>query len=208
MDMLSRRTGGDYREAEGEASAPASISDLIERLTGLARRQYHVLLIGPAAAIAIGLLYLLITPAQYTATATLLIDSSTLRVLQNQLQPQGDIPLDTLQVGSQVEILASRKIALAVIKRPQAGRRSRIHRNRPGYLEPVFAREPQCRLEGGQGAKGARRFSEPPHHHAGRNDLCPEHLVHIAQSRRSPPRSPMRSPKPISTINSEPSTRR
>ena len=61
------------------------------------------------------LLYLLVTPAKYTATATLLIDSSTLRVLQNQLQPQGDIPLDTLQVGSQVEVLASRKIGLAVI---------------------------------------------------------------------------------------------
>ena len=116
MDMLSRRAVGDYTDAAAEASAPASISDLIERLTGLARRQYHVFLIGPAIAIAIGLLYLLITPAHYTATATLLIDSSTLRVLQSQLQPQGDIPLDTLQVGSQVEILGSRKIALAVIK--------------------------------------------------------------------------------------------
>jgi polysaccharide biosynthesis transport protein len=58
----------------------------------------------------------MVTPAQYTATATMLIDSSTLRVLQNQLQPQGDIPLDALQVGSQVEVLASRKIALAVVE--------------------------------------------------------------------------------------------
>jgi polysaccharide biosynthesis transport protein len=114
MDMLSRRTGGDYSDA-GEASAPTSVSDLIERLSGLARRQYRVFLIGPAAAIALGLAYLLITPAEYTATSTLLIDSSTLRVLQNQLQPQGDIPLDSLQVGSQVEVLASKKIALAVI---------------------------------------------------------------------------------------------
>ncbi len=116
MDMLSRRTGADYGFAEAEASATASIPDLIERLTGFARRQYQVLLLGPAVAIAFALLYLLVTPAQYTATATLLIDSGTLRVLQNQLQPQGDIPLDTLQVGSQVEILASRKIALAVVK--------------------------------------------------------------------------------------------
>jgi succinoglycan biosynthesis transport protein ExoP len=70
----------------------------------------------PALALAIGLVYLLVTPSQYTATATLLIDSTTLRVLQNQLQPQGDIPLDALQVGSQVEILASRKVGLAVVK--------------------------------------------------------------------------------------------
>jgi succinoglycan biosynthesis transport protein ExoP len=114
MDMLSRRPAIDYHDTGEEA--PASVSALIEQLTGLVRRQYQVLLGVPAVAIVIGLLYLLITPPQYTATATLLIDSSTLRVLQNQLQPQGDIPLDTLQVGSQVEILASRKIALAVVK--------------------------------------------------------------------------------------------
>jgi succinoglycan biosynthesis transport protein ExoP len=115
MDMLAHRPGGDYGDAGAEANAPTSIGDLIERLAGLARRQYRVFLIGPAAAIALGLLYLLVTPAKYTATATLLIDSSTLRVLQNQLQPQGDIPLDSLQVGSQVEVLASRNLGLAVI---------------------------------------------------------------------------------------------
>jgi succinoglycan biosynthesis transport protein ExoP len=115
MDMLSRRTGLDYDAGE-EASAPASMSALIDQLTGLVRRQYQVFLIGPAVVVALGVAYLLVAPAQYTATATLLIDSSTLRVLQNQLQPQGDIPLDTLQVGSQVEILASRKIGLAVIR--------------------------------------------------------------------------------------------
>jgi succinoglycan biosynthesis transport protein ExoP len=115
MDMLSRNAASGHSDAS-ETSAAISVSDLIEHLTGLARRQYQILLIGPAVAIAIGLIYLLVTPAQYTATTTLLIDGSALRVLQNQSQPTGDIPLDTLQVGSQVEILASRKIALAVIK--------------------------------------------------------------------------------------------
>jgi polysaccharide biosynthesis transport protein len=119
MDMLSRRASIDYADdgAAREASVTAPISAIIEQLTGFIRRQYLVLVIVPAAAIAFGLLYLLTTPAQYTATATLLIDSSTLRVLQNQQQqPQGDIPLDTIRVGSQVEILASEQIALAVIK--------------------------------------------------------------------------------------------
>jgi succinoglycan biosynthesis transport protein ExoP len=118
MDTLSRRASIDYADdgAAREASVAEPISAIIEQLTGFIRRQYHVFVIVPAAAIAFGLLYLLITPAQYSATATLLIDSSTLRVLQNQQQPQGDIPLDTIRVGSQVEILASDKIALAVIK--------------------------------------------------------------------------------------------
>ena len=112
MDMLVSRPPVDHEA--GEASG--SMSALIEQLTGLARRQYRVFVIVPAAALAIGLLYLLLTPAQYTATTTLLIDSTTLRVLQNQLQPQGDVPLDTLQVGSQVEILASRKLGLDVVR--------------------------------------------------------------------------------------------
>jgi succinoglycan biosynthesis transport protein ExoP len=114
MDMLSRSTGVDHNDAEEEATA--SISALVEQLSGFARRQYQVFLIVTAVAVAVGFVYLLVTPAQYTASATLLIDSSSLRVLQSQLQPQGDVPLDTLQVGSQVEILASRKIALAVVR--------------------------------------------------------------------------------------------
>src|SRR5258708_3736151 len=118
MDVLSRRAGIDYADegAAKEGLAADSMSAVIEQLTGFIRRQAQVFVVVPAATIALGLLYLLITPAQYTATATLLIDSSTLRVLQNQLQPQGDIPLDTVQVGSQVEILGSEKIALAVIR--------------------------------------------------------------------------------------------
>ncbi|OAF02707.1 hypothetical protein AYJ54_25880 [Bradyrhizobium centrolobii] len=112
--MLPRRMQVDY--GAGREQASSSMSTVIDQLTGLVRRQYRVFVIVPTAALALGLLYLLVTPSQYTATATLLIDSSTLRVLQNQLQPQGDVPLDTLQVGSQVEILASRKLGLAVVK--------------------------------------------------------------------------------------------
>jgi succinoglycan biosynthesis transport protein ExoP len=118
MDLLSRRTAMNDADngAAKEASAADSMSNLIEQLTGFIRRQYQVFVIVPAAAIALGIVYLLITPAQYTATATLLIDSSALRALQNHQQSLGDIPLDTVQVGSQVEILASEKIALAVIR--------------------------------------------------------------------------------------------
>jgi succinoglycan biosynthesis transport protein ExoP len=118
MDVPSRRIDIDYAEsgASDDAPAVASIVVLVEQLTGFVRRQYQVFIIVPAAAIALGLLYLLLAPAQYTATATLLIDSSSLRVLQNRLQPLGDTPLDASQVGSQVEILRSEKIARAVIK--------------------------------------------------------------------------------------------
>src|SRR5215467_10287493 len=103
MDMLSRETMINRARRDEPSDAPASLSSTLEQLVGFARRQNRVLIIGPAAAVLLGLLYLLLTPAQYTATATLLIDSSPLRVLQNQMQSLGDIPLDTIQVGSQVE---------------------------------------------------------------------------------------------------------
>jgi polysaccharide biosynthesis transport protein len=116
MDGLSRGTTID-RVGENAGDTSATVSSAIEQLTGFARRQRQVLIVGPAAAILLGLLYLVVIPSQYTATTTLLIDSSPLRVLQNQSQPLGDIPLDTLQVGSQVELLESDNIALAVIRR-------------------------------------------------------------------------------------------
>ncbi len=46
----------------------------------------------------------------------LLIDSSKLRILQQQQAPIGDIPIDTAQVETQVEILKSENIGLSVIK--------------------------------------------------------------------------------------------
>lgn len=113
MDMQLR--GAMIDPAGGDAAPSASAA--IEQLTQIARRQLRILIAGPAAAILLALAYLLVTPSMYTATATLLIDSSPLQVLQNQQQPQGDIPLDTIQVGSQVEILESDNVALAVIRK-------------------------------------------------------------------------------------------
>jgi polysaccharide biosynthesis transport protein len=66
MDVLSRRARIDYADdgAAKEASVAEPMSAIIEQLTGFIRRQYQVFVIVPAAAIAVGLLYLLITPAQ------------------------------------------------------------------------------------------------------------------------------------------------
>ena len=118
MDGLSRTTGIDHASisASEPFSTAASMSTLIEQLTGFIRRQYQIFIVVPIAAVALGLIYLAVTPPLYTAATTVLIDGSALRALQNQLQPSGDAPLDTVQVGSQVEILASDKIALAVIR--------------------------------------------------------------------------------------------
>jgi succinoglycan biosynthesis transport protein ExoP len=92
------------------------ISHLLEHGTGFIRRQYPVFLVIILCALGLGLVYLFTTPAQYAAQAVLLIDSNKVRILQPQQQALGDAPLDTDQVETQVEILKSEKIALAVIK--------------------------------------------------------------------------------------------
>lgn len=93
-----------------------AISELIEVLIGFVRRQLPIFIFILSCSIALGLVYLFTTPPKYTAHAMLLIDSSKLRVLQQQQAPIGDIPIDMAQVETQVEILKSENIGLAVVK--------------------------------------------------------------------------------------------
>jgi succinoglycan biosynthesis transport protein ExoP len=92
------------------------VSDFLDWCTGFLRRQYLVIAIATLCSVGFGLVYLVLTPPQYTAKAMILIDSSKVRVLQPQQQALGDAPLDTAQVETQVEVLKSEKFAHSVIK--------------------------------------------------------------------------------------------
>ncbi|MFT4115674.1 polysaccharide biosynthesis tyrosine autokinase [Bradyrhizobium sp.] len=92
------------------------ITDLIDQLTGFVRRQFPIFIFFVACSLAVGAVYIFTTPPSFTSHAMLLIDSSKLRVLQGQEAPLGDIPIDTSQVETQVEILKSEGIGLSVIK--------------------------------------------------------------------------------------------
>jgi polysaccharide biosynthesis transport protein len=98
-------------------SESTSIAELIERVTGFVRRQFPIFVFVTPLALALGLLYYFTTPPSYTAHTKLIIDSSKMRVLQPQ-QPQTttDMPLDTAQVETQLEVLKSDRVGLAVIK--------------------------------------------------------------------------------------------
>jgi succinoglycan biosynthesis transport protein ExoP len=93
-----------------------SISEVLEQVTGLVRRQLPVLIFIMACAIGLGVAYLFTTPARYTASAMLLIDSGKARMFQQQQPSLTDIPIDTAQVETQVEVLKSESIGLSVIK--------------------------------------------------------------------------------------------
>jgi succinoglycan biosynthesis transport protein ExoP len=68
-----------------------------------------------ALALGLGTFYVLTGPRYYTATATLLIDTRKNQLFQQQ-SVLSDIAVDTASVESQVQILRSETIALAVIK--------------------------------------------------------------------------------------------
>lgn len=104
-----------------ESSAPArtqssSLAEVVEQINGFVRRQYPIFVFVMACAFALGVAYLLTTPPRYTAHTMMVINSSKLRVLQEQQAPQFGVPLDTSQIETQVEVLKSDNIGLAVIK--------------------------------------------------------------------------------------------
>lgn len=113
--MLDGSKKASYPDTSALAET-VSISELVEQVTGFVRRQLPIFLFITACSIGLGLTYLFATPARYTAHAMLLIDSSKVRMLQQQQSSLGDVPLDTAQVETQVEVLKSENIGLAVIR--------------------------------------------------------------------------------------------
>jgi polysaccharide biosynthesis transport protein len=119
MDTRSIQQIKSDDQPERVLSESVSISDLVEQLSGFVRRQFPIFVFTVAGAAALGLVYLFTTPPLYTANAIMLIDSSKVRILQQQSAAgpgMGDVPLDTAQVETQVEVFKSDNIGLSVIK--------------------------------------------------------------------------------------------
>jgi polysaccharide biosynthesis transport protein len=109
------RQGSTRFEREGPEESFA-ISEAVEQLSGFVRRQFPIFVFITSCCLALGLVYLFTTPPSFTSHAMLLIDSSKLRILQQQEAPVADVPIDAAQVETQVEILKSENIGLSVVK--------------------------------------------------------------------------------------------
>ena len=94
----------------------AATSEVFQSMLDFLRRQYQVIGFAVAIMVAIGFVYLLTTPSSYTATAMMLIDTKKVQLFQQQSMVS-ELPVDAGSIESQVEILKSENIALAVIKR-------------------------------------------------------------------------------------------
>src|SRR5215472_12160016 len=106
-----------YHGAQAPAPGPdyTSLEELFKIFAGFLHRQYPVIIVASLLTVALATVYLFTTPPSFTALAKLMIDTRKVQLFQQQ-SVLGDAPPDTLLVDSQVEVLQSENVALAVIK--------------------------------------------------------------------------------------------
>lgn len=104
------------RPGSSDLANSFSLVETVDLVRGFFRRQYPMVLFCLACGIGLGLIRAYTAPASYTAHTMLMIDSGKVRVLQQQQSLLGELPLDTVQVDTQVEVIKSEGIALSVIK--------------------------------------------------------------------------------------------
>ena len=118
MDKLQDNAALGYVEHRPQIG-PLSIKEQIEKLIGIGRRQYPIIVLISACVIALSLVYLFTTPKQYTAHAMFLIDTTRMRALQREpkvAEGTYELPLDDAQVETEIEVLKSEQIGLSVVK--------------------------------------------------------------------------------------------
>lgn len=99
----------DFAEADGSASQTlTSYLDIV-------RRQFPTMVAIVSACVIVALLYLFTAAPQFTSTASMVIDTRKVQLFQQQ-SVLGDIAIDSATVETQVEILKSENISLAVIR--------------------------------------------------------------------------------------------
>jgi polysaccharide biosynthesis transport protein len=86
----------------------------LEQLTAIGIRRARMLGLCAATGLLLGILYLLSTPAEYTAATSILIDDSLARFADDKPSPPAAMQADSL-VASEVEIFKSERLAKAVV---------------------------------------------------------------------------------------------
>jgi succinoglycan biosynthesis transport protein ExoP len=92
-----------------------SLGELFKVCVGFLQRQYRVIVLVFFAIMAVAVTYLFTTPSSFTGLAKLMIDARKVQLFQQQ-SVLGEAPPDPGLIDSQVEVLQSENVALAVIK--------------------------------------------------------------------------------------------
>lgn len=94
----------------------APLIDAFNSSIKIVRRQLPFVAVIILCCLALAVLYLFNTPPKFTATGAMVIDTRKVQILQQQ-SVLGDIQIDASTVQTQVEVLKSENISLAVIRK-------------------------------------------------------------------------------------------
>ena len=95
-----------------------SPSEMLKSFTDFLRRQLPIILFFVLVGIALGVTYVLTAPPMYTAETSMVIDTHKVQMFRHQeQQPLNNTSIDAGLVESEVEMLKSENVSLAVIKR-------------------------------------------------------------------------------------------
>jgi polysaccharide biosynthesis transport protein len=128
-----------YREPEPAASEPAaSIPELISSVLGFIRRRLLTVILTFVAVTAVGEpIVLKLVQAKFIATSTVFIDNRKYQMFQHQSMV-GDTSIDSYAMESQIEILKSENIALAVIRKLRLAEDSEFGSPKPGLIGTIL----------------------------------------------------------------------
>ena len=101
---------------QGEGAGEGGIGDLVNFALGLVRRQRVVVIFTAALALALCVIYLRITPPTYTGQVEVLLGNPNKAQFVQQQSLLADQVFDPTQIETQLQIIRSRAIAVAVIK--------------------------------------------------------------------------------------------
>ncbi|MBP0110356.1 polysaccharide biosynthesis tyrosine autokinase [Bradyrhizobium vignae] len=97
------------------AEADAALSQTLTSYLDIIRRQFPTMVAIVSACVILALLYLFTAAPLFTSTASMVIDTRKVQLFQQQ-SVLGDIGVDSASVETQIEILKSENISLAVIR--------------------------------------------------------------------------------------------
>src|SRR6476659_6563419 len=105
---------GDAKSRRFETNSP---TEMLKSFTDFLRPQFPIILSFILLCIAIGVAYLLTAPQMFTAHTSMIIDTHKVQLFRNLEQSSNNNIVDTGMVDSEVELLKSENVSLAVIKR-------------------------------------------------------------------------------------------
>ncbi len=113
MLEVNKQAAFSDRELSPDISSPP---EDFSTYINIIRRQFPTIILIIACATALGMIYLFTATPKFTATARMVIDTHKFQLFQQQGSSLGDIAVDPAMTETQVEILKSENISLAVIK--------------------------------------------------------------------------------------------